>query len=148
MEKIGRGGGYAVVGIFFFWIGSCILLKRESYTVYDHFKYLGWVLAPIALLGISYFIPQKEFLYKGQFDAEYIIFCIHYPLIHMVATVVGNFIKPVGDAQKMAERMEWVVEHPVEAEQMGRAARRIQETNAAGVIVGRYLEYMDWVIGK
>lgn len=99
-KKLG-GGGYAVVGIFFFWIGSCILLKRESYTVYDHFKYLGWVLAPIALLGISYFIPQKEFLYKGQFDAEYIIFCIHYPLIHMVATVVGNFIKPVGDAQKI-----------------------------------------------
>ncbi len=61
---------------------------------------------------------------------------------------MNGWLVPVGDAQKMAERMEWVVEHPVEAEQMGRAARRIQETNAAGVIVGRYLEYMDWVIGK
>ena len=100
MEKIGRGG-YAVASIFFFWIGSCILLKTERQTLYNYFKYLGWVLAPIVLLGISCFIPQKEFLYKGQFDAEYIIFCIHYPLIHMVATVVGNFIKPVGDAPKI-----------------------------------------------
>lgn len=66
----------------------------------------------------------------------------------LIQNGVNGWLVPVGDAQKMAERMEWVVEHPVEAEQMGRAARRIQETNAAGVIVGRYLEYMDWVIGK
>lgn len=89
----------SVDAFIFFWVISCILLMIDKQTIYNYFKYVGWVLAPLFLLGISYLIPKKEFLYKGQFDAEYIIFCLHYPLTHMIATMAGNFIRPVGNKQ-------------------------------------------------
>lgn len=101
-KKMDMRGGTATAGILFWWIGSCVLFKTEKDTLYNYLKYVGWVLAPIALLEISHFLPQREFLYKGQFDAEYIIFCIHYPLTHMLATMAGNFVKPIGDGQMIA----------------------------------------------
>ncbi len=66
----------------------------------------------------------------------------------LIQNGVNGWLVPVGDAQKMAERMEWVVEHPVEAEQMGHRAGKIQETNSGKEIVRRYLEYIDWVLNR
>lgn len=76
-----------------------LLLENENYELYNYFKYIGWILAPIFLIGLSHLLSKKEFMYKGQFDAEYIIFCMHYPLIHMVATIASNFLKPTGNSQ-------------------------------------------------
>lgn len=41
----------------------------------------------------------------------------------------NGFMVPRGDYEKMAERVSWCIEHPKEAEQMGRNARAFAEAN-------------------
>lgn len=94
-----KNGGVSACVFSFFGVFSCLLLRIEKYELYNYFKYIGWTLAPMFLLGLSHLIPKKELIYKGQFDAEYIIFCMHYPLIHITATMMNNFIKPIENGQ-------------------------------------------------
>lgn len=55
----------------------------------NYFKYIGWMISPVFMLGISYIIPCRE-LYTEQFDSEFIIFCTHYPVLHIVSSLFGN----------------------------------------------------------
>lgn len=71
----------------------------------DYFRYCGWMLMPAILLGISYILPQRE-LYDGMYDAEFLIFCVHYPLIQLLDALADNFFMPVSVMQVC---LKWIL---------------------------------------
>lgn len=57
----------------------------------------------------------------------------------VISTEVG-FLTPVGDANAMAERMLWMIQHVAERRKMGRAGRRMIEARFSSEVVGeKYL---------
>lgn len=56
----------------------------------------------------------------------------------------NGILVPVGDVQKLAEAMGYMLEHREEAERMGRNARKIAQKLDPGQIYGEWDHYLEW----
>lgn len=84
--------------IFVLFVSVLGFLKFINSIVINYFAYSGYLFMPPILLGISYILPQKE-LYEGMFEAEFLIFCMHYPVIQILDALTGNFIVTSNNVQ-------------------------------------------------
>ena len=55
----------------------------------------------------------------------------------------NGLLSPKGNAGELARRMEWMVEHPIEADRMGQEAKRIAERFSEEVISKMWSEYVN-----
>lgn len=76
----------------------CILYFEAEKPYINYFKYCGWMIMPFILLKVSNILPQKE-LYEGMFEVQYLIFCMHYPLIQIFDALIDNFFIPASNGQ-------------------------------------------------
>lgn len=60
----------------------------------------------------------------------------------------NGLLVPVGDVEALASKICFLIEHPEEAEQMGRNARRIAETASLDAVYDRWKTYLDDVIAN
>lgn len=89
---------YSLFSCIIFLIYIYILYTFSSRPFINHFKYLGWMLMPILLLEISHLLPANKTM-KNIYGAEFLIFCLHYPIIQILDALMDNFFIPVTNVQ-------------------------------------------------
>lgn len=68
----------------------------------SYYKYLMWFIAPALLINISDaipLIPQIENLY----DSEFLIYCAHEPIIHILASIMMKYYVPETNAERIIQ---------------------------------------------
>ena len=59
----------------------------------------------------------------------------------------NGFLVPVGDDEKMAEKISYLIDHPEEAEAMGDKAKAIADQARPEVIAKTWLDFIEQAIG-
>lgn len=61
---------------------------------------------------------------------------------------VNGLLVPIKDAEAMAEGINYLIEHPEEAEEMGRRAGKISETANGDAIFEQWRDYIEEICGR
>lgn len=61
---------------------------------------------------------------------------------------VNGFLVPVGDADKLAQKIIYILNNTDEAEQMGERAKHILEEQNINTIASQYLKYVQTIVGE
>ena len=65
-----------------------------------------------------------------------------------VVSAKTGFLTPVGDAQRLAERLLWMLQNPEQRRNMGQAGRQMVESRFSNEVVGKkYLDVYDKLLG-
>lgn len=64
----------------------------------------------------------------------------------LIQNGINGFLVPVQDEEAMADRILWMLQHPIEAKIMGEKARTIQKTNSEDIIADKYLSYFKNIL--
>ena len=59
---------------------------------------------------------------------------------------VNGLLIPVGDRKQLAQKINWMIEHPEEAEKMGKNARKIADMASLDAVYSQWKSYLEDVI--
>ncbi|MCF8108716.1 MAG: glycosyltransferase [Desulfohalobiaceae bacterium] len=135
---------------------TCLEEKTTGQGLEDHIKFLGFRDDVAALLAASdcFVIPP---VFEGFGLAQAEAMALGLPVISTnlpaIAEVVQHgetgLLVPPEDADALAEAMDWLMDHPQEAERMGRKAqKRVEALFSSQVIARQYATfYQDLLTG-
>lgn len=110
---------------------------------------------PMAIKDASLFVLSSD--YEGMPNALIEAMVLGLPCIStdcpcggaalLIQDKISGILTPVGDAEALKRAMEYILENPKRAEELGIMARKLKEAVNPEIISKQWIEYIDEIIG-